>query len=162
MFIAYAEAGASVENGIISGTVGWSHIPSGDELKADTRFYGIVESTESDETASDADNGSVQFMIRADEDLRTPEENVGVKIIAGRDLYMTDAEEVEGDYGNYHSVLIDHKEYETDNDPENASDAENRSFFTAVTGMTVENGHVTEVSYETFTPEALKLVGENN
>lgn len=150
MFIAYSAS--SSDTGIIEdGNLRWSHVPSGDELNTDTLFYGDVTINS---VANDG-RGQVTYGISAIADSNgidlTPEENEELVLNAGLDLVIT---------GTDNEVEISHREIETD--IPDVVDAEGTGAFTAVTNVTVENGHITSVTRETFTPKSQNLEGNDN
>ena len=153
MFIAVAGAGATVTNGVISGTVEWTHVPSGDELNTDTLFKGDVTVTTGGEGT-----GNVKYAWSAsrgaDDDGKTPAMPSGhedLTIKAGKDIVVG---------GSEATATIGHKEYAAVT-PSNSA-ASSAASFTAVTGVTLSNGHVTGVSTQTYTPDTYTLAGASN
>ena len=153
MFIAVAGTGATVTNGVISGTVEWTHVPSGDELNTDTLFKGDVTVTTGGEGT-----GKVEYAWSAsrgaDNDGKTPAMPSGhedLTIKAGKDIVVG---------GSGTEATIGHKEYDAVT-PSNSA-ASSAASFTAVTGVTLSNGHVTGVSTQTYTPDTYTLAGASN
>ena len=153
LFIAVAGKDATVTNGVISGTVDWTHVPSGDELNTDTLFKGDVTVT----TGSEG-TGKVKYAWSAsrgaDDDGNTPAMPTGhedLTIKAGKDIAVS---------GSGAEAIIGHKEYATVTPVD--SNASSATSFTAVTGVTLSNGHVTEIKTQTFSPDTYTLAGASN
>ena len=153
MFIAVAGEGATVTNGVISGAVEWTHVPSGDELNTDTLFKGDVTVTTGGEGT-----GNVKYAWSAsrgaDNDGKTPampEGHEDLTIKAGKDIVVG---------GSGTEATIGHKEYAAVT-PVNSA-AGSAASFTAVTGVTLSNGHVTGINTQTYTPDTYTLAGANN
>lgn len=154
LFIATVSEGGSHTNGVIAAdSVEWQYVPSGDELNTDTLFSGNVTITEGGENA-----GKVEYALSAhrgaDDDGIPPSMPSGhedLTIKAGKDIAIS---------GTGTEATIAHKTYDAVT-PSN-SDASSATSFTAVTGVTLENGHVTGVSTQNFTPATYTLSGVNN
>ena len=153
LFIAVAGEGATVTNGVISGAVEWTHVPSGDELNTDTLFKGDVTVTTGGEGT-----GNVKYAWSAsrgaDNDGKTPampEGHEDLNIKAGKDIVVG---------GSDTEATIGHKEYAAVT-PNNSA-AGSAASFTAVTGVTLSNGHVTGVNTQTYTPDTYTLAGTSN
>ena len=153
MFIAVAGTGATVTNGVISGTVEWTYVPSGDELNTDTLFKGDVTVT-----TGGKGTGKIEYAWSAsrgaDDDGNTPAMPSGhenLTIEAGKDIVVG---------GSGATATIGHAEYDAVT-PVNSS-ASSAASFTAVTGVTLSNGHVTGINTQTYTPDTYTLDGEND
>lgn len=154
MFIATVKEGGSQTNGVIAdGSVEWQYVPSGDELNTDTLFSGNVTITEGGENA-----GKVKYELSAhrgaDDDGKTPampSDHEDLTIKAGKDITIS---------GTGTEATIAHKTYSAVT-PSN-SNASSATSFTAITGVTLENGHVTGLSTQKFTPNTYTLSGVDN
>lgn len=154
MFIATVKDGGSHTGGVINaGDVKWEYVPSGDELNTDTLFKGDVTVTTGGEGT-----GNVKYAWSAsrgaDNDGKTPAMPSGhedLTINAGKDIVVG---------GSGTEATIGHKEYAAVT-PNNSAAASAASF-TAVTGVTLSNGHVTGVNTQTYTPDTYTLAGTNN
>ncbi len=156
MFIATVKEGGSHDNGVIaSGSVEWTHIPSGDELNTDTLFKGDVVIT-----GGGKDTGKIEYKLsakRGADDSGTgdnpamPAGHEDLSISAGEDIVIN---------GEGSNAIVGHKVYS--NATVSSGNAQSSSSFKAITGVTLTNGHVTEIKEETFTPETYTLVGTNN
>ena len=156
LFIATVKEGGSHTDGVIkSGDVAWTYVPAGDELNTDTLFYGDVTVT-----AGSATGGSVAYTLKAkrgaDDSGKTPavpSENEVLTINGGTDILVS---------GSGTEATINHKTYNSVT-PSNSAESSKTSF-TAVTGVTLTNGHVTGINTKTFTPTntTYTITGEEN
>lgn len=147
LFIATVKSNGTHTGGVIAnGSVEWTYVPSGDELNTDTHFYGDVNF---------ADN-QVSYVVQAikgsDGTQVEVDGNETLSIKAGRDLELSNSNGV---------ALIDHKEYAAVSKP-NATNVSSSTEFTAITDVTVENGHITAVKSEKFTARTYEVEGANN
>ena len=153
MFIATSSDNA--DTGVIdSGDLIWTHVPSGDELNTDTLFRGDV-TIDSSATNVDGGQGKVSYAVKAvanaaGDDL-TPEDSETLELNAGKDIVIN---------GTDASAVISHKVISTTKG-DSTNSATNCSFV-AVSDVVVDNGHITEVKYEKFTPTMRKLEGTDN
>lgn len=153
MFIATSSDAA--DTGVIdSGDLIWTHVPSGDELNTDTLFRGDV-TIDSSATNADGGQGKVSYAVKAvtnaaGDDL-TPEDSETLELNAGKDIVIN---------GTDTSAVISHKVINTTKG--DSTNSATNSSFVAVSDVVVDNGHITEVKYEKFTPTMRKLEGINN
>lgn len=153
MFIATSSDAA--DTGVIdSGDLIWTHVPSGDELNTDTLFRGDV-TIDSSATNADGGQGKVSYAVKAvtnaaGDDL-TPEDSETLELNAGKDIVIN---------GTDTSAVISHKVINTTKG--DSTNSATNSSFVAVSDVVVDNGHITEVKYEKFTPTMRKLEGTNN
>ena len=155
MFIATVKDGGSHTGGVIkAGDVKWEHVPSGDELNTDTLFKGDVTVTTGGENTGKIEYAWSAVLGADDDDGKTPVMPSGhedLTIKAGKDIVV-------GASGT--EATIGHKEYAAVT-PDNSAAASAASF-TAVTGVTLSNGHVTGVDTQTYTPDTYTLAGTSN
>lgn len=147
LFIATVKAGGTHDKGVInSDSIEWTHVPSGDELNTDTYFKGDV-------TIS-ADENKVTFEVvaaaDADGNITTVAGNEALVIKGGTDIVIS------SDSG----AKISHSTYNTPTSTTTA--AESDTTFTAITGITTNNGHITEIKKETFDILEYELIGSDN
>lgn len=153
MFIATSSDAA--DTGVIdSGDLIWTHVPSGDELNTDTLFRGDV-TIDSSATNADGGQGKVSYAVKAvanaaGDDL-TPEDSETLELNAGKDIVIN---------GTDTSAVISHKVINTTKG--DSTNSATNSSFVAVSDVVVDNGHITEVKYEKFTPTMRKLEGTDN
>lgn len=153
LFIATAESDSDHTGGVIAdGKIEWTYVPSGNELNTDTLFYGDVTVTSGDTTG-----GSVTYQLNAKRGAEganpsIPTENEILTISGGTDILVS---------GSGSSATINHKTYSSDITPDNAA-ADSRATFKAITGLTINNGHVTGINTKDFTPETYALSGDGN
>ena len=132
----------------------WTYIPSGDELNTDTRFYGDVEIENGDATSG---GGKVTYTLKAEENTdgteNIPDANEALSLEAGTDIVIT--------AGDGNAAIISHKEYDSDvvDDQGQLDDA---TSITAITELTVENGHITGAVSKTFNVITYELTGAEN
>lgn len=133
--------------GIITDNLKWTYVPSGDELNTDTLFYGAVK--------VDIENNKVTYGVQAQErpdgTIPSVEDNQDLTIKGGEGIVIS---------GNAEETLISHKSYDTTTP--NAITAESKTSFTAITGVTVDNGHIVQIDKQIFTPKAYELDGVSN
>lgn len=155
LFIATVKENGSHTGGVInSGDVAWTYVPSGDELNTDTLFYGDVTVT----AGTAAEGGKVTYDLKAsaNADGVTPSMPSGhetLQISGGKDILIS---------GSGTSATVNHRTYNAVT-PSNSAESSKTSF-TAVTGVTLTNGHVTGINTKTFTPTdtTYTLDGEND
>ena len=133
--------------------VEWTYVPSGDELNTDTRFYGDVEIESGDEAEG---GGQVTFTVKAEQDAdgneNIPDDNEALVLIAGTDISIT---------GSGTEATIAHKVYE-DDVVTDEGEFDDVTSVTAITSLTIENGHVTGATAKTFNLATYELEGSDN
>lgn len=147
LFIAVSLAG---KPGVIEeGDLKWIHVPAGDELIIDTLFAGEATVNGKAGVTDVNDNGSASFKIVALEDIqgdiKTPEVNESLTFKAGQDLYIVNNTASES---KDEIATIGHRTVETTRPTD--TKAEDVFTVTAITGVDVNNGHVTKVTTKTF------------
>lgn len=139
----------------------WVHVPAGDELIIDTLFAGEATVVGKAGVTDNNDNGSASFKIVALEDIqgdiKTPEVNESLTFKAGQDLYIVNNTET----GSKDEVAtIGHRTVTTTTPTDTA--AEDAFAVTAITGVDVNNGHVTKVTTKTFNLAQYDMYGAND
>ena len=152
LFIATAKNDNHTGGVIADDAVEWTHVPSGNELNTDTLFYGDVTVTSGNTTG-----GSVTYALNAKRGAEganpaIPTENENLTISGGTDILVS---------GSGSSATINHKAYSSNITPDNEV-AGDRETFKAITGLTINNGHVTGIKTQDFTPETYALSGAEN
>lgn len=155
LFIATVADNKDQEGGVITGTVVWTYVPSGDELNTDTLFYGDVTIT----ATTGNTGGEVKYILQASvteegED-RLPEANEALILVGGDDIL------IKASSGMDNQAEICHKAY-GDATIDATGEVESSTEFTAITGLTINNGHITAIKKEKFTPETVELSGSSN
>lgn len=155
LFIATVANEADHNGGVITeGKVVWTYVPSGDELNTDTLFYGDVTVT----TTTEDTGGQVKYTLKAsateDGENRLPADNEELVITGGEDILIKSS-------GTNNGAEICHKDYGIVK--EDATGAvESSTELIAVTGLEINNGHITKIIKEKFTPETVTLSGKDN
>ena len=147
LFIATVKAEGTHKEGVIDpGSIEWTYVPSGDELNTDTHFKGDV--------TINAGENKVTFEVVAAADAAgkvvTVEDNEALVIKGGTDIVIS------SDSG----AKISHSTYGTPESTTNTT--ESNTTFTAITGITTRNGHITEIEKETFNILEYDLIGTGN
>lgn len=145
---------ATSKSGVTSGVledddIKWERIPSGDDLNTDTLFKGVVTPTMDGSAVT-----AVSFGIKEDaENVSTDYVGAEFTVKAGTDLSL--------DYDSEANVTtIKHNAIEFK--VEQAEDVASESIV-VVTGVTVsDQGHVTQVNTQTFTPATYDLGVKKN
>lgn len=155
MFIATVESDADHVGGIIlSDKVVWTHIPSGDELNTDTLFYGDVTVSGGSNTGGSV-TYTLQAKIGADDSGKNPsvpDENEELVIKGGKDILIT---------GSGTEATINHKTYSDEITASNSAATSNNEF-TAITDVTLDNGHIVGISTQKFIPGSFELSGSDD
>lgn len=143
----------------------WVHVPAGDELIIDTLFSGIARVEGKAGVVDTNNNGSASFHIVALEDIqgdiKTPEENETLTLQAGQDLYIVDNTDQSSTEKSRNAIAtVGHRTIETENST--AGKAEDAFSITAITGVDVNNGHVTKVTTQTFDLAQYNMYGKDN
>ena len=153
MFIATVKKNGTHTGGVIAAdSIEWTYVPSGDELNTDTLFKGDVAITSGDENVGKVeytwsasrgadDNGNTPAMPSGHEDLT---------IKAGKDINIG---------GSNAEAIINHKTY---NNVTPGTATENITSMTAITELTLSNGHITGISTGKITPTVYTLSGSDN
>ncbi len=143
MAIAIDKTGAVTAGEIASGNVQWERIPSGDELNTDTLFKGVVT----------AGTNQVTYGI-------APVSESGVTSVTGnKDLTLAVEQDLTLTTANNVSTI---KHATITTEAPAASEADSRDAFTAITGITVSNGHITKIEKKTFTPDDYSISASGN
>lgn len=139
----------------------WTYVPSGDEIIIDTLFKGIASISGKTGITDTNNNGSAKFHIEAVKDsnnnINTPTGNESLELVAGQGLEIvnnTDATSTEK------VATIRHADIQTETPDAKSS---NDTFeITAITGVEVENGHVTKIETTQYNIATYELTGANN
>ena len=138
MFIA---SGTEGSDGTISGTVTWNYVPSGNEDLASTHLSGEVDTATHALKVINDGNSTYQF---------------GVRLAATSGVTISSQQgDVDGGQGVSLVTTISHA---TISSTSTTADASSKTSFSAISGITLDNGHVTAVETETFTPVAYRFV----
>lgn len=153
MFIATVENSETDQDlGYITGKVVWTHIPSGDELNTDTQYYGSLVTGTNMVTyklnpyrgGDDSGVGTTLSMSNNHKDF---------KLAASDGLTLSTA-------AGTGTTTIKHKAYSAPSS--SSTDADSNTSFSAITGLTFENGHVTGVAKQTFNPIQYTVTTDTN
>lgn len=139
----------------------WTYIPSGNELIIDTHFKGVASITGKTGITDNENNGSAKFqvnaVVNADGDDNTPDSNETLQLIAGQGLEIVN---------NTQSLSKDKVatiRHETVAVETPGSAVENDTFVVdAITGITLNNGHITKIDTKKYNIATYKLQGEND
>lgn len=125
----------------------WTYVPAGDELNTDTLFKGQV-------TLDDVNN-SVTYGIRpiSESGAENVNGNEDLTISTGLDLELT---------GTDSNAVISHREVTTKDNKSNVKIAGSYNKFTAISDVTITNGHIEEIEYSEFTTDEYELTGADN
>lgn len=147
LVIAHTEG--EVEDGVILDEVDWTRVPSGDEMMVDTHFTGKLK------ISSDV-RGPVTFEVQQVGVNNADNTRVGdaLELAPGKDIDFTHPE------SNEFRTVINHATIETEDISE--QDADFATTVTALTGLTIDNGHVKEIKTKTFNLRTYDLVGDDN
>lgn len=155
LFIATVANEADHNGGVITeGKVVWTYVPSGDELNTDTLFYGDVTVT----TTTEDTGGQVKYTLKAsateDGENRLPADNEELVITGGKDILIKSS-------GTNNGAEICHKDYGTVEE-DASGEVESSTELIAITDLEINNGHITKITKEKFTPETVTLSGTSN
>ena len=132
MFIASGDEGS---DGYITGTPQWTYVPSGnDSLSGVTYAATVVTATNALNVVNGDNDGIMGIRLVA---------STGVNVISDVGNVTENAD------GKQLVATISHAEYTTTSTSANSAST---SSFNAITGLTVDNGHVTGYAIEKFTP----------
>jgi hypothetical protein len=160
LFIATSISGDAA--GVIpEGDLNWTYVPSGDELIIDTKFAGVATVEDGNSDANNEEEfGSISFHIEAQKDIEdninTPENNETIQLIAGDGLEIIDQTE---DGSLDKKAVIRHQDIKTDGTTVNDTDAKT---ITAISDISVDNGHITNIETTTYNVVSYELKGEDN
>lgn len=160
LFIAISKSGAAGK--LEPSDLEWTYVPSGDELIIDTHFKGIASvSGKVGAPADTNNNGSATFHIEAKDTIdgnnNTPEDNETLQLIAGNDLEIVNNTET----GSKTKVAtVRHADFTTVTP--NATTKDDVFEIQTITGITVDNGHVTEIDTTKYNIATYELTGANN
>ena len=140
------------EYGYIVGDVVWTRISSGDELNTDTQYYGSVETGTNMVTyklnpyrgGDDSGVGTTPAMSSNHKDF---------KLVASDGLTLSTTV-------GTGTTTIKHKTYGAPTS--DSTNADSTTSFSAITGLTFENGHVTGVAKQTFNPIQYTVTTDTN
>ena len=159
LFIATSKTGKAGE--LTADDLTWTYVPSGDEIIIDTLFQGIASINGKTGITDTNNNGSAKFHIEAVKDsndnVNTPEENESLELVAGQGLEIinntnaTSTEKV---------ATIRHADIQT-NTPA-ASSSSDTFEVTAITGIEVDNGHITKIETTQYNIATYELTGTDN
>lgn len=160
LFIATSKSGKA---GVLeSDDLEWTYVSSGDELIIDTLFKGVATIAGKTDITDTNDNGSASFNITAvvnaaDGSDNTPSDNQSLKIIAGQDLEIINNT---GASLNNKVATMRHKTVTTGRSTgENKNDV---TEITAISGIEIDNGHITNIENTTYKFATYELSGNNN
>lgn len=159
LFIATSKSNKAGE--LTADDLTWTYVPSGDEIIIDTLFYGVASINGKTGITDANNNGSAKFHIEAAKDsndnVNTPAENESLELVAGQGLELinntngTSTEKV---------ATIRHADIQTETP---ATDTSSDTFaVTAITGVEVENGHITKIETTQYNIATYELTGANN
>ena len=132
MFIASGDEGT---DGYITGTPQWTYVPSGnDSLSGVTYAATVVTATNALNVVNGDNDGIMGIRLVA---------STGVNVVSGVGNVTENAD------GKQLVATISHAEYTTTSTSANSAST---SSFNAITGLTIDNGHVTGYAIEKFTP----------
>lgn len=133
MFIA---SGTEGNNGEITGTIQWTYIPSGNDSLAEVTY--TTKTTTSTNTIK-MENGNEQEVF-------------ALSLQAGDGISISST--AAGATATQMTTTITHATYTTTTSTTAASSSNS---FEAITGITLNNGHVTQIESQTFTPQSYLL-----
>lgn len=135
--------GTEGNDGVITSNLKWTYIPSGNDSLADVTYSADVDT-------SDVSIGLVNGSLSQDEIAR-------IKIVGQNGV---DVASGAGSTNQKLDVVVSHSTVTTTNNlvnnvaPDYSADPYS---FTAITGLTINNGHVTQINKHKFTPLAYKV-----
>ena len=160
LFIATSKSGKA---GVLeSDDLEWTYVSSGDELIIDTLFKGVATIAGKTGITDTNDNGSASFNITAvvnaaDGSDNTPSDNQSLKIIAGQDLEIINNT---GASLNNKVATMRHKTVTTGKST--GEDKNDVTEITAISGIEIDNGHITNIENTTYKLATYELSGNDN
>lgn len=141
----------------------WTYVPSGNELIIDTYFKGVASVTGKTGITDNENNGSAKFqvnaVVNADEDDKTPDSNETLQLIAGQGLEIVNNTEA---LSKDKIATIRHETI-TLEDPDAQPSVENAAFVVnAITGITLDNGHITKIDRTKYNIATYELQGADD
>lgn len=159
LLIAISDSGASGE--LESDDLSWEHIPSGDEMIIDTLFKGVATVSGTANVTDTENHGSAKFFIKAEKDANqdenTPQDNQTLQVIAGSGLEIVDNTKTATP--NDKIATIRHQNITTSSSTK--TQESDPSVITAITDVTVNNGHITKVEKTPYKLATYTLSGDS-
>ena len=151
LVIATSKSGNTKVGVITEEDLEWQHIPSGNELNTDTQYHGDLS------VANNTITYTLVPSVGADQEDTAPSLNTDhedLVIEAGTDLTITSSGP---------KAVINHKTIETADATEDQQVTINQgTSFTAITGLTIDNGHITGYSTGAVNVDEYALSGSEN
>lgn len=137
--------GTEGSNGYISGTITWTYIPAGNDSLADVTYSATVNETNHAISLSN-ENGTGLGKIA---------------LVAGTDVTLSSTKTTDTGFAANSTLTttINHATISTTATTGSAVDG--AASFTAITGVTTSNGHITGYTTQTYSPVTYDLEGAN-